>query len=799
LSTEPKLISEDQHLKGKAIILPHGRNGGHKTIIRQGMQARFKKLPFDGVYSDQSIDKFDDVTKRKIYGQIEQWSNRRRGILPTGDNRSQDFSNLGTNTCWVRLGEATTESIRQALLADKARICYEKPILPAHRIIKLEISSSLTGPNFVVSLNDGFTAFIGGRGAGKSALLEYLRFGIGRSAYDTQERSKERERDQRLIADTIGEGYVKVTLERNGIQEIWTRKGGGSSTILVEVQGAGPEELSIEEAQQRFKARAFYQKQLSSLVSNSIDTAEQITGIAAAESLDQRKQIEKDIRSQKRATKDAFRDVVEFWISEESFRQAVGQVTDIKRRLDALRIKLTESGLEKEKQDVLNIAPAYKNSELLLEQSKSEITNAKARVLDIQKIASLPSLESLWQYSTIFPKLQPIRDLHQKTKTEISTKVGEIISLLGDLQRTSDRFVEDFAKEKSGFDLQHEDALKQEENVRDVVVEIEKLSEALQRAEIEESKAASKVESLKDANTKLGSNLEALAILETKAKTLLLTAAGKVEKMSGGSLRATVLTEPIPEAYVSVLSAVFESCRIRELPSRCEDRASDATNIADTDKRWKAIVEDLSAVFKIKSENPLSENIPDLKIHTLLQTRLLGDLTEQQRETAYKNLTEDLVADAVAASANIYISFEYRDRNEFIPFERASPGQQASALLQLLLNQQAGTLIIDQPEDDLDNRVIMEVVEMLHDAKRHRQIIFATHNPNFVVNGDADKVVALKPTHSDADQQIDAARVAIDTDGAIETLTVRQAITETMEGGEKAFELRGRKYSFQKH
>src|SRR5882757_8763305 len=58
--------------------------------------------------------------------------------------------------------------------------------------------------------------------------------------------------------------------------------------------------------------------------------------------------------------------------------------------------------------------------------------------------------------------------------------------------------------------------------------------------------------------------------------------------------------------------------------------------------------------------------------------------------------------------------------------------------------QSAGTLIIDQPEDDLDNRVIMRIVELLRKSKSNRQLIFSTHNSNIVVNGDADKVIALK-------------------------------------------------------
>jgi hypothetical protein len=71
--------------------------------------------------------------------------------------------------------------------------------------------------------------------------------------------------------------------------------------------------------------------------------------------------------------------------------------------------------------------------------------------------------------------------------------------------------------------------------------------------------------------------------------------------------------------------------------------------------------------------------------------------------------------------------------------------RQGSGLLHCwMLGQSAGTLIIDQPEDDLDNRVIMRIVELLRTSKFHGQLIFTTHNANFVVNGDADKIVALK-------------------------------------------------------
>ncbi|MHC2086169.1 AAA family ATPase [Methylobacterium sp. CM6244] len=127
-------------------------------------------------------------------------------------------------------------------------------------------------------------------------------------------------------------------------------------------------------------------------------------------------------------------------------------------------------------------------------------------------------------------------------------------------------------------------------------------------------------------------------------------------------------------------------------------------------------------------------------------------------------------------------------------FARASPGQQASALLELLLRQEAGTLIVDQPEDDLDNRVIMRIVERIRTSKTSRQIIFSTHNANLVVNGDADKVVTMVSTIAEDRAPEGTTHVRVEVDGAIETPAVRQAVTRIMEGGLKAFDLRARKY-----
>jgi chromosome segregation protein len=126
--------------------------------------------------------------------------------------------------------------------------------------------------------------------------------------------------------------------------------------------------------------------------------------------------------------------------------------------------------------------------------------------------------------------------------------------------------------------------------------------------------------------------------------------------------------------------------------------------------------------------------------------------------------------------------FEYRSKeNEYIPFANASAGQQATALLSTLLNSEGPPLIIDQPEEDLDNNIIQDVVEQIWTAKHKRQMIFASHNANLVVNGDADLVV-LCSYRTAGDQS--GGKIA--GEGAIDVPAVKAAITDVMEGGEEA-------------
>jgi len=120
-----------------------------------------------------------------------------------------------------------------------------------------------------------------------------------------------------------------------------------------------------------------------------------------------------------------------------------------------------------------------------------------------------------------------------------------------------------------------------------------------------------------------------------------------------------------------------------------------------------------------------------------------------------------------------------------------SIGQRASALILFVLSQRDNdVVIIDQPEDDLDNQTIYEdVIKLVRKLKCRTQFIFATHNANVPVLGDAEQIVACDYSENKIATQV----------GSIDCPALQDAIVSIMEGGSEAFERRKEIYQIWKH
>ncbi|MGD9736477.1 MAG: hypothetical protein AB7V58_12875 [Solirubrobacterales bacterium] len=211
--------------------------------------------------------------------------------------------------------------------------------------------------------------------------------------------------------------------------------------------------------------------------------------------------------------------------------------------------------------------------------------------------------------------------------------------------------------------------------------------------------------------------------------------------------------------YAERLERLLEGSRLRQQADLCADLAA-------------AFPPD-ALVDAIEAENST----------TLAQT-LDRDAGQMVRLVSHLAGSEEIFAleqEMLDDELDVTMYIEGRPR----PVSEMSKGQQATAMLPLLLRSAPYPLILDQPEDDLDNSFVFNtLVERIGELKVERQLIFVTHNANIPVIGDAERVLALRMDGPDQAELIDAGRVE----------QMRGPIISLLEGGQDAFERRSRIY-----
>ena len=131
-----------------------------------------------------------------------------------------------------------------------------------------------------------------------------------------------------------------------------------------------------------------------------------------------------------------------------------------------------------------------------------------------------------------------------------------------------------------------------------------------------------------------------------------------------------------------------------------------------------------------------------------------------------------------------------KEQPNYHSLQGLSTGQQCTAILNIILLENKDPLIMDQPEDNLDNSFIAErIVKDLRNCKDNRQFIFATHNANIPIFGDAELILVIE---SDADKE----KILKEKIGSVDKPAVREAAARILDGGREAFYMRQHKYGF---
>lgn len=770
------------------IVLPNIGNSGSHSMIRKGMHQQYAQMPCVGGYVDGLYDKVERGKKDIHQGKHKDYGFKRIACYQTSDNRREDGHNLGTATTWVKWAKPTAEALRQASLAADTRVSHEAPTEPSLVILALNVSNSKFMGPIDVEFNSQFNCIIGGRGTGKSTILEYLRWALcdqPSSSDGSMEIPDFQAKRRSLIEKTLKDfkSTVQVRFMVNGVLHSVRRKAEDYSVWLK--VGAGEfEQVREEDIRSLLAIDAYSQKQLSAV---GVRTDELLRFIEAP--------VKKDLADIAMTVEDLEAKIKSSYGLINRRRQLEGLVDRHKIELDSLvkqkdelQTKLTD--LPQADRDVLSEHERYRAEQTRIEtwgRELEQLADAVATALEkttsvpsaFEVAGDLPNQDLLDRMSTIATDAgKATRDQLMALQTQLQSAevLGAYQALKQQWQAKQEAHAAKYAEVRERATAQ--------QKVLDEVAVIEKRIEQL-GGEVETHKESLSAQG--DPQQLYMEARQAWVDAFKRRAELLSQRCVELTELSDESIRAALRrgagTAMAREALVSALEGSGirgQSNKIDELLRAVEE----ATVPADA---WQALLPELEKLAVLVADE--AQTTVDTADYPLLSSAGFnaGDLAR----VVAKLHVDTWLAISLVELEDVPV-FSYRQREaDYIPFVDASAGQQATALLRVLLNQEGPPLVIDQPEEDLDNEVIQRIVEAIWKAKSNRQIIVTSHNANIVVNGDADLVVVCAYRHG-----TDESGGHILQQGAIDLKPIRSSITQVMEGGDLAFQLRKEKYGF---
>jgi type III restriction enzyme len=785
LSHLHKKLDEVAYCKGNYIVLPNVTRGGGHSILRNGFHEHYRKMPSVGGYVDKAIS---DETgyQNKLNGGDVNYGNKSIGVISTSDNRFEDGRELGNYFTYIKWAEPTAEAIRQACLAKQSRISQDEPELPQIFIDSIDVTNSKFLGSFNINFNQQYNALIGGRGTGKSTVLEYLRWCLSDQtniSLDSEEITSIDKRRKALIKNTLEElgGEVRVTMVKNGIPHI-VKKNSTSNESQLKIGDNPFEVVSEDDVRRIIPVQSYSQRQLSNV---GIRT-EELKRFIDKPIQDELNSIGYRVNENKSKLKDAYSNYIrkkEITLEKENI---LLESKSLKSQVDSIRKSL--QGISEDQQKIIAKKSGYDKEAAIVSKSTGEleIFEGKAdELLDLLKQYPEPlgDIEELENKNLI-------RDIHSK----ISSKFGKLENLVkqmkeifsGDSLKELNEQIENWKQIKEKFEGEYQTAKESSKASETQLKEIQKLENRIVEINDILAERDSLLKEIGEPEEEFRSLMQEWTELHQEKIELLNKQAKIFSDLSKGLIKAEVAKHLDLQKFKRRLKAILEGSRIREERlDKLEDHILASEN---TIQKFNLILEELRLLAEFKLSEDKSIELPRTP------ELIASGFSKEHLEKVCSYLDADNWIQLSSDELDFIPEFKYTTNiqlDETIEFAQASAGQQATALLTVLLNQPGIPLLIDQPEDDIDNRAINKVIENIWLAKRKRQLVFTSHNANLVVNGDAELVICCD--YKDTSSQT---RGIIKHEGAIDNIDIRKEITSVMEGGEKAFKLRKAKYGF---
>ncbi|MBU6414862.1 hypothetical protein KGQ34_01290, partial [Patescibacteria group bacterium] len=665
------------------------------------------------------------------------------------------LTSIGNGFTYFRMGELTTESLRQCFEDPDSRIVqdYETAKISSEhpRIESVVITGGfLDGQR--IDFNPSMNSVIGGTGTGKSLIIEFLRFAFDRKPHDD------------LLSDH--KEKLEKQLRING-------------EVKVNFKDASGEDYELS---RKFdNPRSPYSSPIKCV---NKTTGKTFTGDVSAifpmliYSQNEILEITRDPEAQLRLL-DNFRDFESFQNKVLSIIQDLGnldrslfQVIQESAILDSL---LKRQGTIDEKLKKLKTglgatgAKGFSESYIKLSEEKSEIEGK------IEEYDSL--LDKIVEAIHSFTDNTPPR---KKTPKEILEIIEASISdsytgVVKALEKQQDLIIK--AKKKSRADL--------------IVWEKSKKFSQLEKKYNSEIKLQKKQESLEAERKKLmgeKKDISAKITVAEKAKKSYTDLRTKRSTLLGelGTVKSTYSTERSEQAKLITEKSVG---KLKIIVQAGNNKATYIKLLKKLKVGSHAEKKEVEDIANLISPVELVEMVLDKDVKKF--SKIVG-LTEQKAENI---ISELLLAENLSGTLSlqyqgypddrIEILYQKKDGN-YYPLSELSMGQKADALIMIALGDGSMPVVIDQPEDALDVPSIWaDICSKLRISKHARQFIFTTHNSSISVSSDSDQYIVL---------EADGSKGWLSRSGSIDQKQIKEDVMDYLEGGRSSYDLKRKKY-----
>ncbi len=684
-------------------------------------------------------------------------------------------NHIGCRYSWIKMSSPSIEALRQAFLDHENRIRLQRdsPALdcPHGRIVSVGVQGTRFVAAQTVEFSPELNCLIGGRGSGKSSIIEYLRI-LTRKDQGIAEGSEAAKQLSRIRGTLTDASLLRLEWEsKDGLRDTFEWKPTPpfqAETSIISRSVADPGTVF-----RNLGVAIYSQKQISELTDNRgagklLALIDGMAGSDLAALRDEEERIRGEVQQlflaqRKQEQIETKRKIVEQEIAELSRQWEVRA---------AMQVPARE---HKSAQD----ATRHLKRVLAVPDEFGKELDALAEGLT-ERFPALPSAAANWKHPEFFCRLDAaVQAAVEKTQAALRQAVAVFKADI-DMATRRDQEWNDLAAYLNAADAVFETACQERglnstevDQLREVEFQRRAKQAELDGIAAELAVLCAQVAGLTGALGRLASVWRRQT---EKRRELLDTIQSGMHRVAGGKhfVEFQLITQDDETDFLEKWEALAPDRRSR------------------LGREWQAIGQYLHSGAVFSDDSPwdhVAAALSDLSSLTLgkglddLKAALAEHLLVIRRDD-WEKLRLQRVADS--------LDFTLRRQDGSVAGSLKdgglSDGQRNTVVLSLLLVKGDGPVIVDQPEDELDSDFIYhELVPVIRQVKRKRQIILATHNANLPVNGDAELVYALKA---------DGGHGVLRAQGGLDCGEVKDAVLDIMEGSDKAFLRRQEKYHF---